>query len=201
MSISRPLTESSWYHKPNSLTIEPFLKKHLPDLKYSALSNTLVHQNPAILKQYDLVILFGHDEYWSPNIYNGIQDFLDHGGSLLNMSGNTAWWKTNVTNTELIAHKRPSPEEKKNCYGFWHSCSPEERLLGVSFRFAGYPIYRKFKTDEELQLSSAPEEVLEQSIKDLSGIEITLKSHPIFKGVPENIKHKTIRGRRRCSSD
>jgi len=42
-------------------------------------------------KSTDLVILGAHNEYWDSGKFNSVQQFLDQGGNLLVLGGNTAW--------------------------------------------------------------------------------------------------------------
>jgi len=185
----RPSISNGWYHDPNRVSIEPFLLKNFSNLSYAKLSNSLVHFNPSVLEKFDLVILFGHDEYWTVPYFNGIKSFMDKGGDLLNLSGNTSWWITEVVGEEIIVDKRPKNLRTKQCSGNWYNCIPEESLLGMSWKFAGYPIKRKFKNKESLVKAGAPTEVTSMDEIRLNSINIVNKEHAIFEGLPEDMTY------------
>ena len=187
VNFLRPSISNGWYHDPNRMSIEKFLDEELMQLPYDVHSNLTVHQKPETLLNYDLVILFGHDEYWSPEYTQSIRKFLEKGGNLLNLSGNTAWWKTIVVGDELIVDKRPGSENAEGCQGNWYKCEPEEAIIGMSWKYAGYPIARKFKTRNALVKAKPPEELLSLTMNELNGIEIVAPKHKIFNGLDAKI--------------
>jgi hypothetical protein len=49
--------------------------------------------DPRALERYTLLVLAGHDEYWTREQRQAIEAFVDGGGNLASFSGNTAWWQ------------------------------------------------------------------------------------------------------------
>jgi hypothetical protein len=52
-----------------------------------------LHRDPDLLKGYQALILNGHDEYWSKEMYEGVDHYLGNGGSVAVLSGNTMFWR------------------------------------------------------------------------------------------------------------
>ncbi len=48
-----------------------------------------LHFNSTLLNPYQVLVLVGHSEYWSWAMRQGVKDFLNNGGRLINLSGNT----------------------------------------------------------------------------------------------------------------
>ena len=52
-----------------------------------------LHRDPDLLKGYQTLIINGHDEYWSKEMYEGVDRYLSNGGSVAVLSGNTMFWR------------------------------------------------------------------------------------------------------------
>jgi hypothetical protein len=75
---------------------------HLPeDMEMEFCSNIDLHADPTIVNNYKLVIFPGHDEYWSWEMRNTIQDFVAQGnGNVAFLSGNICWWQVRFEGDE-----------------------------------------------------------------------------------------------------
>ena len=60
------------------------------DIGHISLCSSDLHENDDWMN-LDLLILTGHDEYWSKNIRNNVTKFLNKGGNLAVFSGNTSF--------------------------------------------------------------------------------------------------------------
>ena len=47
---------------------------------------------PNLLSNYRLLVSVGHDEYWSEEMRDNVEAFLENGGNAAFLSGNTCWW-------------------------------------------------------------------------------------------------------------
>ena len=87
------------------------------------------------LRDYQRLVIYGHDEYWTPNIRKKIEQAVRSGTHLVNFSGNTAFWGLSLDerkiNSDRLGHTAKSAE-----------FAPEWTLLRNYFGWAGYPIYR-----------------------------------------------------------
>jgi hypothetical protein len=84
-----------------------------------------LHTDPNLLAPYSLVLSVGHDEYWSKEMRDQAEAFIQQGGNFAFFSGNTCWWVVDLTNGFLL----------RRTGNWWDSAGrPENSLTGVSFR-------------------------------------------------------------------
>jgi hypothetical protein len=111
-------------------------------------TNTDVEQVPGLLDGYRLYISVGHDEYWSWAMRDALDRFLDRGGNVAFLSGNTCYWQVRIEGTRMVCFKHRFAEDP--LYGsdqqhltttMWSDPivgRPEASLTGVSFTRGGY---------------------------------------------------------------
>jgi hypothetical protein len=81
----------------------------------------------ALLDPYTLLVSAGHDEYWTAEMRDAVEDFTASGGNVAFFSGNTSWWR--VVFHDDLTFSRPD---------HWHEAGrPENAMIGVSFRNGG----------------------------------------------------------------
>ena len=99
--------------------------------------------DPAAFKT---VIISTHSEYWSPQMYNAVKTYLDKGGNVISLSGNTCYWDVTLTggahptleknlNHNLVLPLSPpagSLPELKPANWTWHE---QMSLLGIASFF------------------------------------------------------------------
>ena len=61
-----------------------------------------------VLDNYRLLVVAGHDEYWSTPMRQHVQDFLAASGNVAIFSGNTCWWQARFDT--------PSGDIRMSCY-------------------------------------------------------------------------------------
>jgi len=97
VSYDRPLVNTVPTPSGHLSEIEHLLLKFLKThgIDYEQLSDLDLHSAAAngLLNNYNVVILSGHSEYWSEEMKEAVESFLDQGGKLINLSGNTMFWK------------------------------------------------------------------------------------------------------------
>ncbi|MHB8657911.1 MAG: N,N-dimethylformamidase beta subunit family domain-containing protein [Solirubrobacteraceae bacterium] len=74
---------------------------------YECITDVELDGEPELLQRFGALMLVGHNEYWSQNMRDGIEAYLDGGGALLNLSGNTGVWRVthDPTSSSLEARK------------------------------------------------------------------------------------------------
>ncbi len=106
-----------------------------------------LHFGEDILDAYDVLVLHGHSEYWSREMRWKLEAFLDRGGKLVSLSGNTMWWSVRFDHTDegliMISCKNSNwatvcPDDPDLNTGYWHLQDPEIKVLGVSWKYGGY---------------------------------------------------------------
>ncbi|HMA37340.1 MAG TPA: N,N-dimethylformamidase beta subunit family domain-containing protein [Chloroflexia bacterium] len=91
-----------------------------------------LHEEPALLAPYRLLLSVGHDEYWSAAMRAQVEVFIEHGGNVAFFSGNICWWRIQFVdgNTAIICDKTDGADN-------WYRIRPENALTGVSYRNGG----------------------------------------------------------------
>jgi hypothetical protein len=98
-------------------------------------SNDL-HEETGLLRHYQLFISIGHDEYWSREMRDNLDDFVASGGNVAVFGGNTCLWQI-----------RLEPDEKTDAAGRRQVCYrdagrdpvADPALKTATWRDAGYP--------------------------------------------------------------
>jgi hypothetical protein len=115
--------------------------------EFDYLTDHDLDADPEALAPYDVVLLVGHSEYWSGPQRDRVEAFVDGGGRLAVLSGNTAFWKVRWEDggQTLVCHKwKGDTAERVPASDATHLWShpmfgrPEAALTGLSFIFGGY---------------------------------------------------------------
>ena len=177
---NRPLQRLSWFHNPIKLNIFKYLRAN--KFAYDVLSHEFLEISDFSLEGYKLLIIYGHDEYWSQNFRNAVERHLHSGGSLLNLSGNTCYWRVRIDGDRFYVDKRGEND-------LWRKFDPEEKILGASFHHGGFALPKRFK-NQDVAFRKAVESIDHPDLplslgmsalsERLSGIRLTDVSHPIF---------------------
>ncbi len=94
------------------------------DIDHISLCSSDLHENQDWIN-LDLLIITGHDEYWSENIRNNIKKFLNKGGNLAVFSGNTSFRSFEIEGNNY-----------KRTY-HWDLFKPVEETIGLTSRYGG----------------------------------------------------------------
>ncbi|OUC99030.1 N,N-dimethylformamidase beta subunit family domain-containing protein [Streptosporangium minutum] len=103
-----------------------------------------LHDGAALLSGYRLLVVNGHDEYWTAGMRDNVEEFVRRGGNLAVFSGNTCWWqfrleddgRTMVCYRDAVTDPMATVEPGLTTVE-WSSAPvnrPENSLTGVSFR-------------------------------------------------------------------
>lgn len=154
----------------------------------AAISNSDLHAKPSLLDEADILVLTGHDEYWTDNIYRSVKQFVQNGGNIANFAGNIDWGRVNYKNGSILLDQvggLRKPECNENVSvdfqgtGFlgYHVFPGPEEIFGLAFRFGGYPIleYLWLQVDG-YEFHGIDDQVLSQA----KGIVVKKAGHPVF---------------------
>jgi hypothetical protein len=113
---------------------------------YDVYSDTDLHLDPQLLAGYKVLFVVGHSEYWSFEAMNGVNRFLDDGGSAIVLSGNTAFWRVSFNADATVMECRkgdaPGTQVRADRRGeMWHS---HDGKRGGMSRECGFPAWRLF---------------------------------------------------------
>ena len=65
-----------------------------------------LHYDPSALQGYSCAVVVGHDEYWSWEMRDRIDDFVEEGGGLARFGGNFLW-QVRLANDAQVCYKNP----------------------------------------------------------------------------------------------
>lgn len=103
-----------------------------------------LHGGDALLAPYRLLVVNGHDEYWTMEMRDSVEAFARRGGNLAFFAANTAWWqmrleddgRTMVCHRDAVTDPMAATDPRRVTVE-WSSAPvdrPENSLTGVSFR-------------------------------------------------------------------
>ena len=143
------------------------------DLDYA--TNADLHADASLLDGYDVYLSVGHDEYWSWEMRDHVEQFVAKGGTAAFFSGNTCYWQVRIDGTDMICFKHRFEEDplygtadERRTTTMWADPlvrRPEAEMTGVSFTRGGY--HR-----------------IHHSVRHgTGGYEVHRPDHPLFDGV------------------
>jgi N,N-dimethylformamidase len=109
--------------------------------EFDVIADHDLHRDPEQLHGYKAFVINAHSEYWSIPMYEGLRRYLDGGGNVVCLSGNSLFWRVsyNEEGTILECRKVDAPgeqlphERRGEC---WHS---HDGLRGGLMRECGFP--------------------------------------------------------------
>jgi hypothetical protein len=122
------------------------LMRWLPAAGYHVdyCANTDLHHGDELLAGYRLLIVNGHDEYWSAPMRDSVERFAAAGGNIAFFAGNTCWWQIRLEDggRTMVCHRDAVTDpmaavDPARVTVEWSSAPvnrPENSLTGVSFR-------------------------------------------------------------------
>jgi hypothetical protein len=109
----------------------------------SYVTNLDVHTNASSLLQHKLFLIAGHDEYWSLEMRNGIEQARDQGINMAFLTANAGYWRvrfepssTGDPNRVMVCYKDPAAHDPIAPTYLWRGPEnnrPENALFGVYY--------------------------------------------------------------------
>ncbi|MGH3275681.1 MAG: N,N-dimethylformamidase beta subunit family domain-containing protein [Streptosporangiaceae bacterium] len=102
-----------------------------------------LHSQPGLLERFRALMICGHNEYWSHEMRAAVAAYLDRGGRVIGLSGNTLYWRVSIGAEGSIESRKTSrdggewlpPDEWGER---WHS---DDRLPGGTWALIGEPAH------------------------------------------------------------
>lgn len=113
-------------------------------------SKFLFKNNDNTQNLYDILFIVGHNEYWSIQEREQCERFIDNGGKVIILSGNTCWWQVRFEDNgqTMVCYKDTTLDRNANplipdsllTTNWWKSPvnNPENSFTGVNFKDGGY---------------------------------------------------------------
>jgi hypothetical protein len=107
-------------------------------------------EDPETLAGYALYLSIGHDEYWSMPMRDSVEAFIDGGGNVAFLSGNTAFWQVRLEDggKRMVGYKGRFKRDPLFGTDRGHEVTtmwsdpilerPENTMTGVTFTRGGY---------------------------------------------------------------
>ncbi len=110
---------------------------------FECVTDLDVHADPALLANFRVLLICGHNEYWSDAMRSGVLHYLRAGGRVLCLSGNTLFWRVSLDGERgvLECRKTSSSEDgewlPRSEWGErWHSADGQP---GGTWSLVGQP--------------------------------------------------------------
>jgi hypothetical protein len=106
--------------------------------EYAMLAESDLQAAPSVLNAYDTLIINVHSEYWTTQMYDGLDQFLAQGGNLLYLGGNAIHWKVTFEGREMEVRKdRGRHDHSGERGGLWRELQRNSvGTLGLEFDIA-----------------------------------------------------------------
>ena len=126
---------------------------YLRGFEFNLVADIDLHKDSQLLDFYDIVLINTHGEYWSSEMYSNLESYLNNGGHLLSLAGNSIYWKVTIQNQQMESMRQQPGEPHTHTGeigGQWRDLGrPESRVLGTQYTSAGYDTYMPFRVLNE----------------------------------------------------
>ena len=144
LGVNRPATGEPWETTTVHFELPFYAWLEREGIAYDLYSEWDLEEDPPLLDAYDTVAWAGHSEYWTQTQYRSLRRFIDRGGHIVALSGNTAYWRVSVDPEagvmEVRKHARiPTPGTTCDAMldrAHWHQL---DHRPGSTMREAGLP--------------------------------------------------------------
>jgi Domain of unknown function (DUF4082) len=143
VSYDRPfsMTASEWYHYNQMTLWERNLLRWMESQGYniSYVTNMDVHSNPQLLLKHKVFLSVGHDEYWSMEERDNVEQARNAKVNLAFFSSNTAYWRVRFKNStggqsnRIMACYKDLTDPTLPTTKFRLINRPENALLGIMY--------------------------------------------------------------------
>ncbi len=186
VSADRPLIEPTDYHGPaGTLALARALRA--AGIEPRLISNRELHLNPRALDGARVLVIGTHDEYWTAEMRRAIDAFVAAGGGLAYFGGNACWWQIRLEGTDLykdrssgklsLGFRRHAYYRGTGRFDFPAIAAPPQRLFGVAYKYAGYPVQRRFEP-----AAAAGQGLSREQYERTADIRVLAADHPLFEG-------------------
>jgi hypothetical protein len=137
VSFDRPYAGEVWHYET---TLLGFLEQQ-PGLDVSYATDVDVDQHPTELLRHKLILVVGHNEYWSGRMRDAYENARNHGVNLAFFGGNYGDWQIRYENSgrtiveyrSAASDPNPDPVQKTTKFGQLTPARPQCQLLGTQF--------------------------------------------------------------------
>lgn len=126
---------------------------------YDSYTDVDLHRDSTFLKGYRYLVIGAHPEYYSSQMLDNVERFLESGGSLIYLGGNGFFWKVTLDSTLTVVevHKNGSRHvQTGELGGHWSDLGrPAAKLSGEQYDSRGYMTFAPYVlVDDKLWIFS-----------------------------------------------
>lgn len=163
-------------------------------LRTATLAMADLEAEPDLIHSAKVVLISGHNEYWTQAMADSFERYVMAGGRVANFSGNVMWWKIKVEDGAIyqdqIGHARstscenttPPPFQETGYFHLLDEKGPE-RLFGVNYRFANYPLSSMEQIAGADELAARGIDAKKLVARKGAGVVVARPEHPMFAGL------------------
>lgn len=118
---------------------------HREGYPYEVITDLDLHEDPELLTRFAALVIVGHSEYWTDNARQGVVDYLDGGGRVLSLSGDTLSVRVTIDKARQVMECRKIVYDEDTRWltpamwgESWHS---HDRQPGGTLRRLGKPAW------------------------------------------------------------
>jgi hypothetical protein len=150
LSFFRPFNRNhhSQVNRGSFAAYDSKLIKWLEEEGYDAdvVSETDLDRDPSYLMKHKVLLITGHSEYWSRNMRDNVEAFLNNGNHFMCLSGNTCWWQIRYEDNyhTFVCYKHNLEDPfygKEQGTQEWYTIKRENPFLGTSYQHGGQVNY------------------------------------------------------------
>jgi len=151
ISFLRPDARSNPQEKKHLGGSELHLVRWLENktINYNLFTDLDLHTSPSTIRNYKVIILQTHPEYYTREMYNTIERYVYNGGKLMYLGGNGMYAKVVYNPNLKILETRKTGEfhsYENTVGGLWRNLEkPESAILGVAYDKRGFDTFHPYK--------------------------------------------------------
>jgi len=146
-----------WFYKAKTNNLLP------SDMEMEFCTSIDLHADPDLVNNYKLILSIGHDEYWSWEMRDTIENFIAAGGNVAFLSGNVSWWQVRFEEDDLgtpitmvcykDAEEDPEQNEQLKTINWFEESigRPENLMTGLSY-YWGTALWAGFDSEYKVSL-------------------------------------------------
>ncbi len=158
LTLNRPYNGGVGKYNMWEAKFIPWLENAGYDVEYATTYDLEFH--PDLLSHYDVAMVAGHSEYWTWDMRQRVDEFIENGGRFVNLAGNVMWWQIRFEDDgrTLVGYKNYKKDPIQTAQGT--TDTPDDypildspiKLTGLFWPYGGYPSgngdgYYAVKTD------------------------------------------------------
>ncbi len=78
---------------------------------FEVITDHDLHEEPGLLDGFDVLFVAGHSEYWSDEARTGVEDYLDRGGAVISLSGDSIHWRVSFDRSMTLLECRKEVDD------------------------------------------------------------------------------------------